>query len=170
LIAHTSVGAGDQVQGGFKLGNLRILASLDYALGGNVMLGARAGYVLFTDPATASPGAAFAPIHLEARLTYLLGKGAVSKKGMSPMFFAGLGAGEFDAYVPVKVYSTSGEMKAENAWLTAGPVFLSGGGGLRYLLGKKTAFTAALRLEGALGGAAGFLFGVAPEAGLQFGL
>ena len=87
------------------------------------------------------------------------------------MIFAGVGAGEFDAFVPVKVYSTAGGgALPEDAWLTAGPLFLSGGGGIRYLLGAKTAMTVALRLEGGLGGTAGFLPGVAPEVGLQFGL
>ena len=38
--------------GGLKLGNVRLLASLDYALTKNVMLGLRAGYVLRTDPAS----------------------------------------------------------------------------------------------------------------------
>jgi hypothetical protein len=37
-------------------------------------------------------------------------------------------------------------------------------------MGRRTAITAALKFEGAFGGAAGFLPGVAPELGVQFGL
>jgi hypothetical protein len=169
-IAPTSAGAADQVQGGFKVGNLRLLGSLDFAAGQNMLIGVRAGYVLMTDPAGSAPKAAFAPVHLEGRLTYVLGKGALYKRGISPMLFVGAGAGEFDAYVPVKVYSLAGQQLSENAWLTAGPVFISAGGGLRYLMGPRTALTAALRFEGGLGGQAGFLPGLAPELGVQFGL
>jgi hypothetical protein len=162
-------GSHDQVVGGTKLGNIRIFLSLDYALSQNVLVGIRAGYVLGTDPN--SPP--FPPIHLEARLTYLIGKDAVSKPGIAPMLFAGVGAGEFDAYVPVQVDLNAGSPpphSTENAWLTGGPVFFSVGGGARALISRKVAFTAGLKFEGAIGGAAGFLPGIAPELGLQFGL
>jgi hypothetical protein len=162
-----ATGVGDQVVGGFKLANFRIMVSLDYALGKNVLLGLRGGYVFNTDPTSS----AFAPLHLEGRLTYLFGKDAVAKKGISPMLFAGLGAGEFDAFVPVDVTLKDGRGPAtENAWITAGPVFFSVGGGARLLLSTKVAATAALKFEGAFGGSAGFLPGVAPELGIQFGL
>jgi hypothetical protein len=161
-------GVGDQVVGGFKLANFRIMVSLDYAISKNVLLGLRGGYVLNTDPSSS----AFAPLHLEGRLTYLFGKDAVSHKGISPMLFAGVGAGEFDAFVPVDVtLGGNGHGTAtENAWITAGPAFFSVGGGARLLLSTKIAATAALKFEGGFGGAAGFLPGIAPEFGLQFGL
>ncbi len=159
-------GTSDQVVGGLKLGNFRILLSLDYAASQNVMIGLRAGYVVGTDPLDAP----FPPLHLEGRFTYLLGKNAVTKKGLSPMLFGGLGAGEFDAFVPVTVINKNVNRGAtENAWLTAGPVFFSVGGGARVLFAPKVALTAALKFEGAFGGAAGFLPGIAPELGLQFG-
>jgi hypothetical protein len=165
----------DEVKtGGFKPANLRLLVSIDYALNQNMLLGARAGYVLFTDPG-ASPGAAFPPLHLEARFTLLVGHNALTKKGIAPMLFAGVGAGEFDAFVPVTVLSNpkvTGKAQTElpeNAWLTAGPIFASAGGGARFLLSSKVAATAALKFEAGFGGAAGFLPGIAPELGLQFG-
>jgi hypothetical protein len=168
-------GVNDQVVGGAKLGNIRILLSLDYALSRNVLLGLRAGYVIGTDPVAAP----FPPLHLEGRLTYLIGKDAVGRKGLSPMLFAGVGAGEFDAFIPVTVSITTPPSAmfprgqnlsgTENAWLTAGPVFFSAGGGFRFLVSPKVALTAALKFEGAFGGAAGFLPGVAPEVGLQYG-
>jgi hypothetical protein len=167
-------GRSDQVQGGVKPGNFRILASLDYALSKNALLGLRGGYVLLTDPATGTPGAAFAPIHIEARFTYVVGKDALVKKGMAPMVFVGLGAGEFDAFVPVTVFKVGDGPTAKgfgfNAWITAGPVFMSAGGGARFGLSHRAAVTAALKLEAAFGGSAGFLPGVAPELGVQFGL
>jgi hypothetical protein len=165
-------GQNDQVTGGFKpFANVRILATIDYGVSQNVMVGGRVGYVLPTMPA----GGAFAPLHIEARLTYLVGRGALTKKGVTPMVFVGAGAGEFDAAVPITaivrplVARGNPQSVPVNAWITAGPGFFTGGGGIRYLLGAKAAFTAALKLEGAFGGSAGFLPGVAPELGLQFG-
>jgi hypothetical protein len=162
-------GTSDQVVGGLRPNNIRLFLSADYAAGKNVLVGLRAGYVLSTAP----QGSAFAPLHLEARLSYLFGKDAVAKKGLSPMVFAGLGAGEFDAFVPVTVVITNSAGKVlsgtENAWLTAGPVFFSVGGGFRALFSPRVAMTAALKFEGAFGGSAGFLPGIAPELGVQFG-
>jgi hypothetical protein len=172
------LGDGDQVVGGFKFpANIRFLATLDYALGKNSLLGLRAGYVLGTDPGKP----AFAPLHLEARYTYLFGKDAVSKVGLAPMMLIGVGAGEFDAYVPVtaNLSCTVGCTKADpvgskesgqvNAWLTAGPIFVTAGGGLRYLATSRFALLAAIKFQAAFGGAAGFLPGFAPELGFQYG-
>jgi hypothetical protein len=159
-------GKGDQVIGGTKLGNIRLLASIDYAVKQNSLVGIRAGYVLGTDPAKP----AFAPIHLEARYTYLFGRDALTKTGIAPMLFGGIGAGEFDAFVPVQV-SLKGAAKpgTVNAWLAGGPVFLAAGFGGRALVTQKIALTAALKFQGAIGGPASFMPGIAPEVGIQFG-
>jgi hypothetical protein len=182
LVNHAISQTHDRVTPGGALGNVRILASIDYALNTNMLLGARAGYVLFTDPLTGAAGAAFPPIHLEARLTYLFGKDPLMTSGVAPLAFAGIGAGEFDAFVPVRVDLTPDPKylpappydKAQsitvNAWQTAGPVFLSLGAGARIAFTNSVALIAALKLEGAFGGTAGSLWGFAPEAGLQFGL
>jgi hypothetical protein len=158
----------DQVSGGpFAHGPFTIMASFDYALNRNMLVGARAGYELLTIPT----GAAFAPIHLEARFTYLFGKDAISAK-IAPIAFVGAGVGEFDAFVPVNVFANiNGTVQSakENAWLTAGPVFVTEGGGARFLLSKRLAATAALKLQEAFGGAAGFMFGFVPEVGAQLG-
>jgi hypothetical protein len=164
------IGRSDQVQGGVTHGPFTILASFDYALSQNLLVGARAGYELLTIPT----GAAFAPVHLEARLTYLFGKDALTSR-LAPLALVGLGVGEFDAFVPVTAYSqpTAKDPQATphsfNAWLTAGPVFATAGGGLRYLVKKRIAATLAIKLQGAFGGYAGFLFGVVPELGVQVG-
>jgi hypothetical protein len=157
----------DQVEGGFAHGPLTIMATFDYALNPNMMLGARAGYEALTIPT----GSAFAPVHLEARFTYLIGKDAINAK-IAPMAFVGVGAGEFDAFVPVTVFgNVNGVIGSQqvSAWLTAGPIFATAGGGARLMLSKKIAATGALKLQGAFGGSAGFLFGVVPELGIQFG-
>ncbi len=156
---------GDTVQSGLGRGNLRLLISMDYALDPNMLLGLRVGYVSLTDPASA-PGPAFAPLHVEGRFTYLFGRDALNK--VAPMVFLGAGAGEFDAYVATTV-AVSGKAMSENAWLVAGPAFVAIGAGARVPLGKTVAATGAVKTEGAFGGTAGFLFGLAPELGVQLG-
>jgi hypothetical protein len=165
---------GDLVQSGFAPGNLRLMVSIDYAVTSNVLVGVRGGYELFTDPASSpnAPGPAFAPIHAEARLTYLAGKDAIAQK-VAPMVLLAAGVGEFDAFVQVPVFLTqpSGppQQVPKNAWLTAGPGFAAAGGGIRVLVSKHAAFTGALKLEAAFGGSASLLFGAAPELGVQLG-
>src|SRR6185437_3092943 len=156
---HIVPNAGDQVIGGVSpLHNVRLLATFDYALNQNMMVGARAGYVLGTAPSSA----AFAPIHIEARFTYLFGKNALTHF-FAPYAFLGVGAGEFDAHVPVTVHITGSNgadnKGTENAWITAGPVFFAVGGGLRFGLTRGLALTAGIKFEGAIGGSAGFLPG-----------
>jgi hypothetical protein len=168
-------GRSDQVEGGFVHGPFTIMLTFDYALNQNMLIGARAGYEALTIPT----GSAFAPLHLEARFTYLFGKDALTAK-IAPMAFVGLGAGEFDAFVPVNVFLDGSKLNPspgpgtigpgkENAWLTAGPVFATAGGGARFMLTKKIAATGALKLQGAFGGSASFLFGIVPELGIQLG-
>jgi len=162
----TTPGSSDQVLGGFAHGPLPIMASFDYALNANMMVGARAGYELLTIPT----GGAFPPIHLEARFSYLLGHEAISAQ-LAPLLFVGAGAGEFDAAVPVQVLSKNAATPPlnVNAWLTAGPIFGTLGGGIRYKLSKKIFATGAVKLQAAFGGTAGFLFGIVPELGITYG-
>jgi hypothetical protein len=166
----TGASDGDSVGGGLLLGNVRIMASFDYALGMNILLGARAGYVLSTDPASA-PGPAFPPIHLEGRFTYLFGKDALAST-VAPLLLLAAGASEFDANIGVEVrldVTRTGPTRNENAWLTAGPLFGAIGGGARFLVGKNVAISTVIKAQGAFGGSAGFLWGIAPEVGAQLG-
>jgi len=173
LNQNIQTGHSDQVQGGFGHGPLTLSLSVDYALNPNILLGVRGGYELLTAPS----GAAFAPIHAEARFTYLIGHDAIHQK-LAPMVFVAGGIGEFDANVPVNVFvcppgsggnCTNPQQGGENAWVTAGPAFGAIGGGVRMSLAKRIAATAALKAQGAFGGTAGFLFGVVPELGIQYG-
>jgi hypothetical protein len=171
-ILKTSVGGGDDVDGGLAPGNLRVLASFDYAVSMNVLLGARAGYVAFTDPVSdhgQGVGPTFPAFHLEARLTYLIGHDALTEMVISPMLLIGAGVGEFDADESTQLLEASQKQALkENAWLTAGPLFALAGGGVRILLSPRIAATGALKLEAAFG--TRFLPGIAPELGVQFGL
>jgi hypothetical protein len=170
--------------GGLALGNIRVVLTFDYALNANMLLGARVGYVFRTDPAIGAPGTAFPPLHIEARYTWLSG-GGLRSGSVAFMAFGAVGAGEFDAYVPVTVQLSqqpmsgtctssisgpNGEVRcAENAWITAGPVFAALGAGARFRIGNHVAVPIAVKLEGGFGGRAGFLFGIAPELGVQAG-
>jgi hypothetical protein len=165
----------DRVQSGLAFGNVRILASLDVALNPNIMLGGRAGYILRTDPGTGNVGPPFIPVHVEARLTYLIGRNVLlAPTSIAPMVFAGVGVGEFDAFVPVTVETTTPAgvttRTTENAWQTAGPAFVSAGGGVRAQVSPNFAITAAIKFEAGFGGSAGVLPGFAPELGAQVGL
>jgi hypothetical protein len=165
------VGRSDQVQGGFAHGPLTLMLSMDYALNANMLAGVRGGYEIFTSPLS---NKAFAPVHGEARFTYLFGRDAITKK-VAPMAFVGAGVGEFDAFVPVTVIlNPSANVKPNNpynynAWLSAGPFFASGGGGVRIGIGRRAAATIAVKVLGAFGGQAGSLIGFAPELGIQYG-
>ncbi len=171
----------DSVGGGFVHGPMTLFASFDYALNPNILIGARAGYEFFTYPGNVL-GPAFPPLRFEARLTYLLGANAINQT-IAPVFFGGVGVGEFDAFVPTTVvlgnvmppapsaYQSLASLP-ENAWLTAGPLYVTGGGGIRLAFGgdkKNIALTGLMKLEGAFGGTAGFLFGIAPELAIQYG-
>ena len=169
---------GDYIGGGLSPGNLRLLASFDYALGMNFLLGVRAGYVLFTDPAQ-NPGPSFIPFHIEARGAYVIGKDALANT-VAPMLVLAAGAGEFDANLGVTVKLNPPPqpppppafpkgLRNENAWVTAGPLFVAGGVGARFLFSPSVAATVVVKGEAAFGGSAGSLVGLAPEAGMQFG-
>jgi hypothetical protein len=185
---------GDHVQGGLGAGHGRLLASLDYAVTPNLLIGARAGFAgpIVPSPYRASPLGA---LHVEGRVTYLFGDDAVSRT-FAPLVLAAAGLGEFDAEVAVPVFLGGGNAAVsavpaggpvnsamqspstpptpptpavEQAWATAGPVFVAAGAGVRVLLFDSLAATAALKLETAFGGSAGVLFGAAPELGIQLG-
>jgi hypothetical protein len=171
---------GDMVASGLAVGNVRLLVSIDYALTLNVLLGVRAGYVLRTDPihlGYSPPDPPFAPVHLEARATYIFGDRGILANVAPPALVA-VGVGEFDAHVAVPVFVSPAvplgyvapmTQQKENAWLTAGPAFVAAGGGVRLLLSNQVALTLAVKLEAAFGGTANTLVGGAPELGLALG-
>jgi opacity protein-like surface antigen len=162
----------DKVSGGGALGNVRLLATLDYALNHNLLVGLRAGVVLNTYPGNAAKddGKAFPPIHLELRGTYLFGKDALVKP-VAPYVMAGAGIATFETSVKVRVAETTAtNTKVErdvDAWQLAGPGFITAGGGVRIGLNERLAMMLGARLNLAFGNSFAPSFG--PDLGIAYG-
>lgn len=165
-------GTSDKVSGGGALGNIRVMASFDYALNMNLLLGARFGYVANTYPGSAAKddGKSFPPIHLELRGTYLIGKDALTKK-IAPYAMVGGGVSTFETSVKVSVVETTqggGKIaKDVDAWQLAGPAFMTFGGGVRVGFNERIALMGGLRVNLAFGNA--FAPSLGPDVGLVFG-
>ncbi len=165
-------GASDRVSGGGAFGNVRLMASIDYALSVNFLLGARLGYVLNTYPGQAATddGKSFPPLHLELRGTLLIGKDALLQT-VAPFVMLGGGASTFETSVKVSVVETStGNVRTAkdvNAWHLAGPGFVTFGGGVRLSLAERVAFMVGARANFAFGRSFAPSFG--PDVGLAFG-
>ncbi len=104
-------GAG--IASGTVVATHRILVSFDRAFSPNVTLGGRAGFAFGGGPPAGkvvggSAGTSFLPAHLEARLAYWFGKGALSKKGLRPYAHVGGGLAQVDAKVKVTVRECGG--------------------------------------------------------------
>ncbi len=175
---------GGKSAGGLVRGNLRVMASLDYAVTQNVLLGARLGVTLFNyqGQAASNDGRAFGSRFFgEARGTYVWGDG-VGGLGFRPLAMVGGGVGEFDGHVtsgvaycnaplqkgvPCQSYSsfTTGSV---NVWKTAGPGFAMLGGGVRWNATDSIALTGAIRLNIAFG-SGGVLPTFGPELSAQYG-
>lgn len=167
-------GTSDKVSGGGAFGNIRIMASLDYALNLNVLLGARLGYVLNTYPgqAASDDGKSFPPIHLELRGTYLIGTDALLQK-VAPYVMVGAGISTFETSVKVSVVenpfppATAKSAKDVDAWQLAGPGFVTFGGGARLGLSDRAAVMLGGRVNLAFGNA--FAPSIGPDLGIVFG-
>ena len=92
----------DSVNGGIAFSNLRIFASLDYALNYNLLLGVRFGYSAMDYPGQAFK--LFAPLLIEGRATYVFGKEAIMTKGFAPVILLGVGVAPFSSGVGVTAY------------------------------------------------------------------
>ena len=181
IVASNDRGQSDKVSGGGALGNIRVMASLDYAATTNVLVGVRLGYVFITYPGEAAKvdGKAFPPIHLEVRGTYLIGKDVLTKEGFAPYVFMGAGVSTFESAVKVTVFQKldandlpdpNGAVRKPrdvDAYHLAGPGFVSLGGGGRFAFSPRAALMGGLRLNMALGNA--FAASIGPELGVQFG-
>ncbi len=166
-------GTSDKVSGGGAFGNIRVMVSFDYAVNNNLLVGARAGYVLLTYPGQAAKddGKTFPPIHLELRGTFLLGKDALTQK-LAPYVMAGGGISTWDASVKVSVVEQNAGAATKtardvDAWHLGGPAFITAGGGVRLGLNEKMALMGGLRLNLAFGNS--FAPSVGPEVGFLFG-
>jgi hypothetical protein len=166
-----STTASDQVQGGFAPGTFRILLSFDYAATDNLLVGAKLGYVLNTYDGSAAKndGKAFAPIHVEARGTWVFGRDPLANAGLAPYVMVAAGIAPWDAEVSVNVAQKgpSGASGTFKAWDLSGPAFFSLGGGLRYAFTPRFAALLGPRFNVAFGNAS--LISLSPELGVQYG-
>ncbi len=158
--------------GGFVLGNIRVMASVDYALNRNFLLGARLGYVFNTFPGK-FVSTSFAPIHAELRGSYAIGENALGKAGFAPVVHLGLGVSQYDGKVIATVVerdATGAEVARRdvNAWQVTSPFFFSVGAAGRYAFTPRVAASLGMKFVGAIGGG-GFMPSLAPELGVQFG-
>jgi len=165
-------GKGGQVGSGPVLGDVRVMASIDYALSVRFLLGARVGYVLNAYPGKGAShdGHAFAaPLHLELRGTLLFGEAPLARAGVAPMLLLAAGAADFDAGTSTLVSrnDVSGQVQ-EKAWKTAGPIFVALGAGARVGLSPRAAFVGAVKATSAFGGTSTFI-AISPEIALQYG-
>lgn len=156
-------GAG--IASGTAVATHRILLSYDRAFSPNLTVGVRAGFAFGGGPPAGkgpddqgrggtAPGTAFLPVHVEARLAYYFGKGALGKKGFRPYVHVGGGLAQVDAKVQVKVADckqalsdadyyacTAGDKSFDtgktqpytlDAWRKMGQGFVTLGGGVVY--------------------------------------
>lgn len=118
---------GDDVKGGFGPATRRILLGYDMLLGNNLTLGGRLGYAFGGAPAFEG-GAAFLPLHAEARSAYFFGSAPFERKGLRLYAALGFGVAQVDGRVFVEFFPTeqnysNGEMGRLEAWRKTGNAF-----------------------------------------------
>jgi hypothetical protein len=185
--------AGGNSNGGITPGDLRIMASFDYAVTPNLLAGARLGMSLFVYPGNSAvnDGRAFklTRVYGDLRATWVFGENALGSEGIRPMAFAGLGVAEFDTHTssfvavcpaaqtvpPTGQCANSGRPGYAppitgnvNVWTINSPWFLMLGGGARWLVTDSIALTAALRLNASIG-VNGLVPTFGPEVGAAYG-
>src|SRR5262249_14665232 len=97
--------SGDAINGGFAPATTRLAVGLDFLLGKNFTLGARAGYAFFE----ATEHSATTSLHLEGRLAYWIGKDPFERKVVRPFVAIVGGMAEIDTKVSVQILETEKE-------------------------------------------------------------
>lgn len=170
--ATLGTGNAGQAPGGFQAGNVRLMATLDYALSQHLLVGARIGLVLDTYGGSAAKSEGkefFAPVHFEARGTYIFGADPLQRAGFRPLILVNAGLADFDEDTTVLVQQKGvAGSRPITAWHFGGPVFVGAGAGVRFAISPYHAFVTALKVEGAIGGS-GFMPVISPEIGAQVG-
>ena len=171
-----TMGNAGQSNGGFVPGDLRLFVSFDYAINANFLVGARVGYVLLRYPGqnAVTDNYAFGTgFWGELRLTAVLGRDALKREGIAPLFFAGGGVSAFDAHTSGTVILTNPTtMKQQSVpvdmWWTNGPGFIDLGGGVRYAPTSQIGIVGALRVNLSFGNN-GLISALGPEISAQYG-
>lgn len=142
--------SGGELAGGLSAATTRIMIGYDRVFGKNISAGVRAGFVLGGGP-QAPGGAAFVPVHAEARAAYWFGAEPFGKTGLRPYLTIGAGLAQVDAAVKVTVYTTEQDFIADkrtelDAWKKSGLVFFGAGGGAMYAFKPNMGVTAEMRI------------------------
>jgi hypothetical protein len=160
--------SGGELAGGMSIATSRLLIGYERIFGKNISVGARVGFAFGGGP-QAPEGAAFIPVHAEARAAYWFGADPFSRSGLRPYLTLGGGLAQVDASVEVSVYTTEQDFIADkrqvlDAWKKSGLVFIAAGGGAMYAIKANTGPFAELRvvqLFGSSGTALGATIGYA---------
>jgi len=137
----------DEIALGFAPSTTRFLLAFDHVVASRVSIGARVGYAIGGGPAQDKP---FFPAHIEARVAYWLVNEPFIALGVRPYILGGVGAGQFDAKVDVKVWEQNGPTgrpinTSLTAWRKAGIPFGTLGFGLMYALDHDSGILAELK-------------------------
>jgi hypothetical protein len=154
-VPSNSVGMG-KINGGPKLATKRLLASFDYAINSNIMIGGRIGFAFGGGPksynysavnatlGTIKEGKAFFPVHIEPRVTYHFV--SLGKPGLHPYIHLGGGIAQVDAQMKVQVCGTKScfsdvdnkqkSVRDVVVWKRVGTGFVDVGGGVLLPIGK----------------------------------
>jgi hypothetical protein len=101
---------GNEILGGTRRSNLRLLVDFSYLFSPNFSAGARIGYVLGIGP----DRPALAKFHLEARVAYWFGSDPFAKKGIRPYIAVAGGAAEVNDKFTAQIY----EYKCQDPMIT----------------------------------------------------
>jgi hypothetical protein len=159
-------GESGKVASGLETANVRVKATFDWALTPNFLVGAAFGFVANAYGGTTSPK--LAPIHIEARGTWVFGDAPLAHAGFAPYIQLAAGVAEYDATLTVTVSqnNVAGQQPVQ-AWHVGGPGFVALEGGVRYAFSPRAAFLLGARATAAFG--INFFPAFGPDAALQFG-
>jgi hypothetical protein len=158
------------VAAGVGRATTRFLLGYDRLFGENLTLGARLGYAIGGGP-KAPGGAAFLPIHAEARVGYWFGDDPFGNTGPRPFVLLAGGLAQVDSKVVVTVYRNQTEAANDqrtdlNAWKKSGNAFVGGGFGLAIPLGDSLQASLELKVVRMIGRGA---WVIAPRLGAELG-
>jgi hypothetical protein len=160
-------GKSGDVNSGLQPANVRVKATLDFAITPNLLLGIAVGYVAGAYQGGVS--SKFIPIHLEARATWIFGSEPLMKSGFNVYAQLAGGAAEFDSNLTVLVAQNNvAGARPVQAWHVGGPGFVALEGGVRYGFSPRAALSLGIRGTAAFG--VSFFPAFGPDVSLQFGL
>jgi hypothetical protein len=142
-------GADDVVNGGVKIGTMRVLLGYDLALTANFTVGASLGFAFNGGPQRPG-GRAFEPFSVEARAAYWFGHAPLARAGFRFFVTGAVGMAEVDASIPVDIYPTAaayqaGQSQDYTAWKKTGLGYVAVGLGAMYAVTPSSGVVLELR-------------------------